>query len=530
MDTNTFPTNRRKPNLGRILMGVVLFGGLAYFGYRIFTKDSANANGDNTAQANDGQNAEGNDAQPLVYDAGAVNVGICTWPGYGTAVDFNHGLTSNADSRFTREHGIDVNFNIMDQFDITRSSLASNEIDMVWATIDAFSSEAQDLSLDPNYVKVVFPTDCSDGGDVLIANENIKSANDLRGKTIAFAALSPSHSLLMNLLAAANMTMADVNAVEMNSPLDATAAFTSGQVDAAVVWAPDDQACLQQVRGSHVLASTKTTSNLIYNVFLAKRDYLNSHHDQVVKLFQGWMVANQELKDDPAARSRVARALVNYMGWASENEALSAMSNVKFLTIGDVKNLMGLNSEFRGATASDIYTRFGSMYQQAGKIERTPPSWTNVFDKTITLDVVAALSNIKDKGEGRREFTPVDNSIASRPALSTKAVTINFATGQFKLDNEAMNTIDREFGFIIKTNRDARIRVVGNTDNVGSMSANKELSLKRANAVKAYLVKEYDSDPNRFIIIGNGPQAALDAGVLGVSAEYRRTDFELVQD
>lgn len=529
MDMSNFQPTRRKPNYGRIVMGLVVFGGLAYFGYRVFTEGSGTPNSNSTVQTSGGDQAS--DAnQPLVYETDAVNVGICTWPGYGTAVEFNHGLTANAESRFTREYGIKVNFNVMDQFDVTRSALASNKIDMVWATVDAFSSEAQDLSLPPNYVQVVFPTDCSDGGDVVVVREGINSVNDLRGKTIAFAALSPSHSFLMNLLEAGNMTMSDVNVVEMNSPTDATAAFTSGDVDAAVVWAPDDQTCLQQVRGSHALASTKTTSNLIYNVFLAKREYLTSHHDQVVKLFEGWMVANQELKDDNSARNRVARALVNYMGgWTSENEALSAMNNVKFLTVGDVKNLMGMNSNFRGATASDIYTRFGALYKEAGKIDRTPPSWNNVFDRSITSDVVAALGS-KDQGEGRKTFTPVNNDIASRPALATKPVTINFATGQYKLDNDAMNTIDREFGFIIKTNRDARIRVVGNTDNVGNANANKALSLKRANAVKAYLVEQYDSDPNRFIIIGNGPQAALDAGVLGESREFRRTDFELVQD
>lgn len=533
METNFQPT-RRKPNIGRILLVAFLIAGIAYFGYQSFAGKGSKPSDDNTEQAADNQNTngggeDGGNAQPLVYESNAINVGICTWAGYGTAVEYNNGMIANDESRFTRDHGIRVNFNVMDEFDITRSALMSNQIDMVWATVDAFSSEAQDLSKAPNYIKIAFPTDCSDGGDVVVVREGINSVEDLRGKTIAFAALSPSHSLLINLLEAGGMTLADVNAVETNSPLAATTAFTSNQVDAAVVWAPDDKTCLKDVRGSKVLASTKTTSNLIYNVFLAKRDYLASHHDQVVKLFEGWMTANAELKSDPSASGRVARALVSHMGWSSEKDAQAAMDNVKFLTIGDVINLVGMNADYRGATASDIYTRFGALYKDAGKIERTPPSWNSVFDKSIVTDVVALLGNT-DKGEGRREFTPASKEVATRSAIASKPVTINFSTGQFKLDNAAMNTIDREFGFIIKTNRDARIRVIGNTDNVGDARKNKELSFKRANAVRDYLVERYDSDPNRFIIIGNGPQAAIDAGVMGESREYRRTDFELVQD
>lgn len=527
MDTSNFQTSR-KPNFGRILLVAVLIGALGYFGYHSFV---GTGSGNKTAsdQTASGEVADQSGEKKLAYDKGALNVSICTWPGYGTAVEYNHGLVANDESRFTRDHGIRVNLNVMDEFDVTRRALVSGEIDMVWATVDAFSSEAQDLSVDPDYIKVVFPTDCSDGGDVLVVVEGINSVQDLRGKRIAYAALSPSHSLLINLLEAGNMTMADVSSVETNSPLAATAAFTANQVDAAVVWAPDDKTCLNQVRGSKVLSSTKVSSNLIYNVFLAKRDYLAAHHDEVVKLFEGWMIANAELKSDPEARNRVAQALVDNMGWSSQKDALAAMDNVKFLTIGDVANLTGLNPSYKGATASEIYTRFGALYKQAGKIDGLPPSWNSVFDKSIVSDVVARLGN-SDPGEGRKEFSPVNKEVESRPAIAVKPVTINFATGSFKLDNAAMNTIDREFGFAIKTNRDARIRVVGNTDNIGDPNKNKELSFKRAKAVRDYLVERYDSDPDRFIIIGNGPQAAIEAGVLGESREFRRTDFELVKD
>ena len=55
------------------------------------------------------------------------------------------------------------------------------------------------------------------------------------------------------------------------------------------------------------------------------------------------------------------------------------------------------------------------------------------------------------------------------------------------------------------------------------------LSLKRAESVKEYLISEYGVDPNRIIVVGNGPKKAIADGITGANDEYRRTDFQLVE-
>ena len=62
------------------------------------------------------------------------------------------------------------------------------------------------------------------------------------------------------------------------------------------------------------------------------------------------------------------------------------------------------------------------------------------------------------------------------------------------------------------------------------LELNKKLSLRRAQSVKDYLIKEYDVDPNRIIVIGNGPKHAIDDGIKGSNADYRRTDFQLISE
>jgi len=46
-----------------------------------------------------------------------------------------------------------------------------------------------------------------------------------------------------------------------------------------------------------------------------------------------------------------------------------------------------------------------------------------------------------------------------------------------------------------------RVRIEGNTDIIGSAAMNRDLSYKRARSVGDYLVKTYNFDPNRFIIV-----------------------------
>lgn len=76
-----------------------------------------------------------------------------------------------------------------------------------------------------------------------------------------------------------------------------------------------------------------------------------------------------------------------------------------------------------------------------------------------------------------------------------------------------------------------KTRIEGNTDAVGGNSeANRVLSLKRAQAVSDYLVKEHGFDRNKFIVVGNGSKNAFNDGVTGASESYRMTEFQLVSE
>ena len=89
-----------------------------------------------------------------------------------------------------------------------------------------------------------------------------------------------------------------------------------------------------------------------------------------------------------------------------------------------------------------------------------------------------------------------------------------------------------KFAEIAKTFANTKIRVEGNTDNVGSRASNMTLSQKRAQSVASYLQSQYGMDPNRFVIVGNGPDKPVQGcetnATEACKAKNRRTDFQLI--
>lgn len=115
------------------------------------------------------------------------------------------------------------------------------------------------------------------------------------------------------------------------------------------------------------------------------------------------------------------------------------------------------------------------------------------------------------------------------PAFASKSVSIVFPTGSFLIDDNAKYIIDRDVVPTLKAFGSARVRIEGNTDNVGGHQGNVILSGKRAHSATVYLTQQYGFDVNRFIEVGNGPDKPIGDNSTEVGkAQNRRTEFQLL--
>jgi NitT/TauT family transport system substrate-binding protein len=461
-------------------------------------------------------------------DVTTYTVGVVTWGGYAGGQYFNEGFEANTNSRFYKDYGFLVEFKVLDDFDASRAAWKNDDVNLLWATTGSFSTEAPGLKeYEP---QIVFQSDWSRGGDAIVVRKGISRVNDLKGKSIAVAPMTPSHTFFLNLLEAGSLKQTDLTVVEVANAIDAAAMFKSGQVDAAVVWSPDDITCVKTVAGSKVLQSTKQASYIIADMFIAKKSFVNANKVELTQLVEGWLIGASEINTSSVAKTKAANILAEGLNIAPD-EALGAIDNVRLTTYGDNLNYYGLSQGFTGVTGEKMYRTMSEKYKAVGYLSENT-YWRTVSNPSIIRGI--SLNGPQHLAEGGVKFTEptlamTDNN--KTVAVSTKQVSVSFPTGSATLSEDSKYKIDREFLDIAQNFANSRIRIAGNTDNTGNYNNNMTLSKRRAQAVANYLANEHGFDRNRFVVEGNGPDNPSHSNSTADGrAKNRRTDFELISE
>lgn len=461
-----------------------------------------------------------------------INVCVNTWGGFAGGQWYNGGFEATKESRFYKEQGILVNFIKMDDFNNTRSAWKSGACDLMWGTIDAFVTEADGLGeFKPQFS---FQIDWSRGGDVVVATRDIKSINDLRGRKLAMAYGTPSHSLGLWMLNTAGMTVNDIDIVNTNEEPAAVSAFKGHQVEAAIVWSPDDRDLYDAVPGSHELVSTRQATDIIADSLFYKEAWAKANRFKLIKLYRGWMIGNAKVNTDPTAFEEAVK--ITAKGYTQPPEFMrDAIRNTRLTTHGDNRNFFGLTPGYTGVKAEDIYTKTGELYKKVRFIDKFP-TYRVVADPSIVAEVTD-LDLPDQVAEATRQFSKPRAEVVTASAIATKPITVNFSVNSAVLDDRSQSVIDEKLSDVAKQYRNSYIRIEGNTDKTGDAHRNVILSKDRADSVADYLASRYKFNRRRFVSVGNGFNKPVcnesDPGQYSLSqcrALNRRTDFEVLQD
>lgn len=457
-----------------------------------------------------------------------LRVSVVTWPGYAGGQYFNRGFKPNANSQYKSKYGMDVEFVLQDDYQTSRDAWKAGKVDLLWTTADSFVTESK--AMKEYNPKVVFQADWSRGGDAIVAVHGINSVADLKGKRVSVAFGTPSHTFLLWLLSAGGLSYSDITVVQAPSAIDSAAYFKAGKVDAAVVWSPDDVDCTDPntgVRGSKILQSTKSASNIIGDVFYAKQEFLEAHPKEVKNLIEGWLLGAAELNSSDSARHEAAKILADGLS-LKEDLTYKSLSNVRLCTYGDNVNFFNINGNYNGVKGEELYSKMQVLYSKLKLADDDSPSWRLVSDTSFLRNI--SLPGAENAAEGKAHFTAISADQAEGlGTVATKRATVNFASGSAVLDEDAKSIIDTQFADIARTFGHSRILISGNTDNTGTMALNQNLSRQRAQAVANYLSQTYRFDRNRFTVVGNGPSKPVASNDDPDGRQQnRRTDFELL--
>ncbi len=296
------------------------------------------------------------------------------------------------------------------------------------------------------------------------------------------------------------------------------AAFESGNVAAAALWDPDLSLALKAVPGARVIYSTKTATNLIYDVIVCNKGVLDqpANNGAFQAFVAGWLEATDVAKRNPDQAVEALVSTEEFFALLAKDQGKdfvkSLFPNLVWTGLEDNMRILGLAG---GTNHYDrVYRRFDQIYRAAGALANPNSPVINPaesIDDRFIRALMAQKPSAKAEAQAPQfEFNAEEGKqVATAPAALTKPVTVTFATGNAQLTKRAQQTIDTDMVPLIENNGSAYFEVSGNTDSTGSREVNMRLSNARAQAVVDYLVQQWEFPRERFVVVGNGPDKPL---------------------
>jgi outer membrane protein OmpA-like peptidoglycan-associated protein/ABC-type nitrate/sulfonate/bicarbonate transport system substrate-binding protein len=460
---------------------------------------------------------------PLGSADNPLKVSIVSFHGYAPALVANgQSLKTQPGSLFDQE-GLNVEFIIQDDIPTISTVFEAGTAQCIWRTSDFWAQEQPNLRNSGHDAKAVMIVDNTRGADAIISNNPaIRTVEDLAGRKVAMLQFTPSHGMTIDAIDNSSLSARKKQTVEYvfisaeDGLAGVRAALESGSVDAAVLWDPDLSLAVRSTR-SRVIYSTKTASNLIFDVIVCDQRVLDDSNGRaaVQKLVNGWMKGVDAAKANPDTAVDALVKTQEFFTLLAKDEGKpfvkKLFDNLLWTGVADNARILGMS----GGTNhyGRVYQRFDQIYREAGALAnpKSPvidPSQS--FDTSFIRKLYDASTTAQAEAVKTQTFTVAEREQAVQaPAEVTKPVTVNFNSGQSALSKRAERTIDTDMVPFIENNGTAYFEISGNTDSTGNAAINERLSQARAEAVATYLSKQWEFPRERFKIIGNGSRKPL---------------------
>ena len=261
------------------------------------------------------------------FGAEQIKLGMSTWLGYAP-------LSLAKEKGFFKKQGVDVEIVVIESPADRRAAFAADKIQGMATTVDTHVMTA--AAETPIPVKQVLALDDSHGGDGMVAKKEIRSIQDLKGKTIAAQLGAGASYFWLNYVLGQNgMRLADLKTIDMKAG-DAGSAFVAGKVDAAVTWEPWLSKAKETAFG-YVLLSSDKTPGIIVDSLAFKPDFIKKRGTEVKKIVAAWF----EAVTFAAVNPKEADAIMAKFTGQKPEEFTKEKTGVRFYGEKENKNYFG---------------------------------------------------------------------------------------------------------------------------------------------------------------------------------------------
>jgi NitT/TauT family transport system substrate-binding protein len=462
---------------------------------------------------------------------GELIVALSEWPGHMALVVANGGITTQPGSP-AAELGAKIKIVFIEDQAKKNQALIDGSVDFVWTTVDelpiTLGTYYRPAGVEP---KAFVQIDWSRGGDACIATADVKKVEDILGRKSAMMIFSPDHTVFEFMITNSRLNRDEVARVRREtsfSPDDFTHGrrlFAEGKVDVACLWEPDVTLALGSRPGAHRLFSTADATELVADVLLARKDFLERKPEQAAQIVRAWFAGVKKAEADRESAARFISSVVprfrDELGYA---QTLAALGWAKWTELAENVGFFGLDGS---SPAFDrVYNHADSIwieYPEAKIKDRFAP---------VTLRDDRVVRKVWDETgrQAPQRTAKYDSQVAlTGSPIFTKPITINYRTSDAELDAESMSILNHQLMPQLQIARGMYIRVEGNTDSNGAESQNRKLSEARAQVIADYLVSR-GVDRSRVVARGNGSSRPIASNKTAEGrARNRRTDILFIQ-
>ncbi|MGN1350256.1 MAG: ABC transporter substrate-binding protein [Anaerovoracaceae bacterium] len=218
-----------------------------------------------------------------------VSMAFCTWTGYAP-------MFIAKEKGYFADAGINMDIQIIEDESTYASLLTNNSVQFLATALDP------NIKMFANGTpsRYLLTMDSSNGADGLVAVADIKTLDDLRGRTVALDKSASSYYFFLKALeSGSTLTEADIEVIDMGDTTQAGLAFMSGQVDAAIMWEPELSEALESVEGAHAVITSADLPDTILDSLVVNADFAAANPEIVSAVENAWYQAVDFMNANP---------------------------------------------------------------------------------------------------------------------------------------------------------------------------------------------------------------------------------------
>jgi OOP family OmpA-OmpF porin len=309
------------------------------------------------------------------------------------------------------------------------------------------------------------------------------------------------------------------------------------KIDGATTWTPGDKMAFDALTGFTDVVSTKEFVNQMATTLVIIKEWAIQHEKEVIGLLkQTYVACNQMKQYDEWARKAAECVAKTYNAETAEYwyNMFKGQKGTKAGLGYDIGGTRVFNyadaMQYNGI--SDGNNRYKAVYDQVSAyLTDLNPMDFNVmcpdgvvsYDDAVNLYFLKSI-NIGDAGKVQKiSYTETKTSV-----LANGQWNINFATGSTAIQGSEKD-LETIYNLLVQA-EEAKLKVIGHTDNVGNPSSNLVLSKGRANSVVEYLTSRGISKERFQLVDGKGDTQPIgDNNTVSGKAKNRRVEITLLK-